>query len=241
MLLEICAASLTSAINAQKAGAHRIELCENLGVGGITPSKTLIKKTRESIDLPIFVLIRPRAGDFCYSEREMEEMLDAIAYCKEQGCDGIVSGVLKEDQTIDLQRTAQLIAAASPLPFTFHRAFDLVPNPREAIKSLKFMEIRRVLTSGQSPSAELGIDLLRELRFFETEAFSILPGGGINPKNVKLFRNEGFREVHSSAMDSIKNDSYIPGEKKSDLFISEKRGDSKVEIIREMIRIMNNS
>jgi len=131
MILEICANSYQSAVNAEIAGAHRIELCSEISVGGTTPSYGLLKKVMYSLSIPVQVLIRPRSGDFHYSNAEFDIMKENILQCKELGCAGIVSGVLHADYTIDKKRTTELIELSKPLCFTFHRAFDVVANPQE--------------------------------------------------------------------------------------------------------------
>ena len=129
MLVEVCANSLESALNAQKGGADRIELCSELGVGGITPSYGLLKMVKERLSVPVHVLIRPRAGDFSYSEMEFELMRRNIALCVDLGFEGIVSGILHRDFSLDEERTGALIEASGSLSFTFHRAFDWVNDP----------------------------------------------------------------------------------------------------------------
>ncbi len=197
MLVEICANSYQSAINAERAGAHRIELCAELAVGGVTPSYGLIKKVTEVLSIPVFVLIRPRSGDFIYSDEEFQIMKTNIKLCKELGCDGIVSGVLKPDHTIDLERTKELIELSDSMQFTFHRAFDWVSKPLEAISQLSQIGVDRVLTSGQEVTAEEGLSLLKEIQ--RKTSITILPGGGINAQNTLLFKEEGFSEIHLSA------------------------------------------
>ena len=199
MLLEICANSYESAINAEKAGAHRIELCSELAVGGITPSYGLLKKVMTDLKIPVQVLIRPRSGDFTYSRSEFEIMKENILLCKELGCAGIVSGVLLQDQTIDQERTAALIELAKPMTFTFHRGFDWTPDPLEAILQLAVLGVNRVLTSGQETSAEKGILLLQELQEIVENELIVMPGGGINATNAKLFKESDFQEIHCSA------------------------------------------
>ena len=199
MKVEICANSYESAINAEKAGADRIELCTELAVGGITPSYGLIKKVIEDISIPVNVLIRPRSGDFSYSDAEFDIMKRDILFCKEQGCNGIVSGVLKIDNTIDVLRTKELIEFSTPLSFTFHRAFDWVDNPQKAAETLVELGIQRVLTSGQEISAVSGIRLLKKLHQQSGDRLIILPGGGINKENILKFKSAGFKEVHFSA------------------------------------------
>jgi len=198
MKLEICANSYQSASNAEKAGAHRIELCAELAVGGITPSYGLLKKVMHDLTIPVHVLIRPRSGDFTYSDVEFQIMKENILICKELGVTGIVSGVLKLDNTIDIERTKELVAVSEPMNFTFHRAFDWVANPIKEIKELEKIGVNRILTSGQENSAEIGIHNLIEFNK-TTSKITIMPGGGINQKNITLFQKNGFNEVHLSA------------------------------------------
>lgn len=200
MLLEICANSYQSAVNAELAGAQRIELCSELAVGGITPSYGVLTKVLNDIQIPVHALIRPRSGDFTYSDAAFEIMKANIQLCKDLGCAGIVSGVLHTDFTIDQKRTKALIALAKPMSFTFHRAFDWVPNPKEAVHTLAELGVARVLTSGQAASAESGIALLQELHSIAQHTnLVIMPGGGINPENALLFKESGFQEIHCSA------------------------------------------
>lgn len=199
MLVEVCANSFESALNAEKAGADRIELCSELAVGGITPSHGLLQKTTEELSIAINVLIRPRGGDFNYSDAEFDIMKRDIVFCKEIGCKGIVSGVLDKDQTIDLERTRQLVEIAKPLSFTFHRAFDWVKDPIEAISQLSAIGVTTILTSGQESSAEIGFPLLTILKDLEIDNLTIMPGGGIHQKNILNFKNAGFKAIHFSA------------------------------------------
>ncbi|MEM6685320.1 MAG: copper homeostasis protein CutC [Bacteroidota bacterium] len=199
MLLEICANSYQSAMNAATAGAERIELCSELAVGGVTPSYGLLTKVCKDLQIPIHVLIRPRSGDFTYSDVEFEIMKANIELCKELDCAGIVSGILHSDFTIDQKRTKELIALAKPLSFTFHRAFDWIPNPKEAVQVLAELGAARVLTSGQAPTAEEGTALLATLQEIAGNNLIIMPGGGINPENVVVFKKFGFQEIHCSA------------------------------------------
>lgn len=208
MVLEICANSYKSAINAEKAGAHRIELCSELSIGGITPSYGLLKKVMHSLSIPVQVLIRPRSGGFSYSKAEFEIMKENILQCKALGCAGIVSGVLHKDNTIDLERTKELIKLSSPMSFTFHRAFDVVSKPKESLVELIKIGVDRLLTSGQKDKAEDGTELLIELQKTAQNKLIILPGSGINLENCMLFKNAGFTEIHTSASKEIKGNSY---------------------------------
>ena len=207
MKLEICANSYQSAINAQNAGANRIELCSELSVGGITPSYGLLKKVSEILTIPVNVLIRPRNGNFCYSEDEFDVMKKNIKLCKELDFNGIVSGVLKKDNSIDLERTKELIELAKPLSFTFHRAFDCVSNPQESLEQLIDLKVDRILTSGLQEKAIEGIDLLKKLNSIADNKIIILPGSGINANNVLIFKEAGFKEVHTSASKPMQQES----------------------------------
>jgi len=199
MTLEICASNYQSALNAQIVGAHRIELCTELSTGGLTPSYGLLKRVLCNLNIPVFVLIRPRSGNFTYSDSEFEIMKDDINISKDLGCQGIVSGILNENSTIDIARTQELIALSKPLPFTFHRAFDLTPDPFQALEQLIELGVECILTSGQENSAEKGIMLLNQLNEKANGRLTILPGGGINWQNAKLFKDSGFKELHASA------------------------------------------
>lgn len=206
MLIEICANSFKSALNAQKAGAHRIELCSELSVGGITPSYGLLQKVSENIEIPVHVLIRPRSGDFCYTDDEFKQMKTDITICKKLGFQGIVSGVLNSDNKLDIDRAKELIKLSKPLSFTFHRAFDCVPNPLETQEILKNLKVDRILTSGQKNKAIEGIDLLKKLNKKTEKKLIILPGSGINATNILQFKKAGFSEIHTSASIKKKND-----------------------------------
>jgi len=199
MKLEICTANFQSAVNAQQAGAQRIELCSELAVGGITPSYGFMKQVSEKIDIPVMVLIRPRSGDFIYSKDEFEIMLKDINICKEFGFQGVVAGVLNPDFTIDVERTKLLVETATPLEFTFHRAFDHVINPLEAVEQLVAMGVGRILTSGQSEKAIDGLENLIDYQKVAGKKLIILPGGGIHAENCSAFAKAGFLEIHASA------------------------------------------
>jgi copper homeostasis protein len=233
MKLEICANSYQSALNAQKAGAHRIELCSELSVGGITPSYGLIKQVIDTLSIAVFVLIRPRSGNFTYSEEEFDIMKHDIQLCKNLGCAGIVSGVLNKDNTIDIERTQELIELSKPLEFTFHRAFDCVENPQEALEQLINLGVERVLTSGLEASAEKGLELLKQLKEHVNGRITILPGSGINLQNAKLFKDAGFLEIHLSASKVVKNNS------KSSMF-DEIQKESNIETIKIILKIIND-
>ena len=199
MILEICANSYQSAKHAYEAGAHRIELCQELSVGGITPSYGLIKQVVKDIPIETYVLIRPHSGNFVYSDDEFEIMKQDIQVCKELGCQGIVSGVLHKDNSIDILRTRELIELSKPLSFTFHRAFDCTPSPKEALEQLIQLGADRILTSGQQPKAIQGIELLKALKEHANNRIKILVGSGVNSENALDFKNAKFEEIHASA------------------------------------------
>lgn len=196
MLVEVCANSLESAWNAQRAGANRIELCSELGVGGITPSFGLIKMVKQQLDIPVHVLVRPRSGHFTYSDMEFEVMKTDIVACMELGVDGVVSGVLLKDFSVDEERTQELVKLANPMHFTFHRAFDWVLDPVDALKQLERMGIGTVLTSGGQTSAEKGLENLEKWQ--KETSMTIMPGGGVSPSNAFKFKNSGLRALHCS-------------------------------------------
>lgn len=198
MKLEICANSYQSAKNAQKAGAHRIELCSELAIGGITPNYGLLKQVSENLSIETFVLIRPRSGNFVYSDAEFEIMKSNIKLCKEFGFSGIVSGILNANNTIDLKRTKELVELSKPLDFTYHRAFDWVSNLEKSLEQLIDLGVTRVLTSGQNVSAEKGLEILKILKEQSKNRITILPGGGVSIDNAKLFKDAGFNEIHAS-------------------------------------------
>ncbi|CEN33591.1 copper homeostasis protein CutC [Capnocytophaga cynodegmi] len=198
MVFEICASSFESARNAQLAGANRIELCSELGVGGVTPSYGLIKKVMDELSIENCVLIRPRSGNFTYTDEEFDVMLRDITFCRELGCKGVVTGVLNTDNTIDKERTQQLIEATGDIDFIYHRAFDCVPNPEEALNLLKTLGVKRILTSGGKKSAVEGLDVLKKLNQQAEGKITIMPGGGINPQTILKIKEAGFNEVHFS-------------------------------------------
>ncbi|WP_162055376.1 copper homeostasis protein CutC [Pontibacter pamirensis] len=197
--LEVCIDSVASAVAAEQGGAQRVELCDYLAGGGTTPSAGLIKVVRKSIGISLHVLIRPRRGDFLYTDAEFEVMKNDIEVCRELGADGVVIGVLNKDGSVDTARTQELIAHAGPLSITFHRAFDLTPDPLKALDALLQLNVHHLLTSGQQETALQGSGLIRELNERAAGKLIVMPGGGVNPSNVrKLVSETGVSEVHAS-------------------------------------------
>ncbi len=204
LTIEICVNSAMSAIEAQKGGAQRVELCENLWEGGTTPSAGTIALARKHLTIQLFVIIRPRGGDFLYSDVEFEIMKHDIRTAKELGADGIVTGILTADGKVDKPRMQELKALAAPLPITFHRAFDMAADPFETLEDCIELGMERVLTSGHEKSAIEGMELIAELVKKANGRIRIMPGAGINEKNVrKLVEYTGVQEVHFSAMKMI--------------------------------------
>jgi copper homeostasis protein len=198
---EICIDSVQSAINAQLGGAHRVELCDNLLEGGTTPSLGMIKQVKKHApNVKVFVIIRPRGGDFLYSDLEKEVMIEDILAAKEMGADGIVSGALIKDGSIDIEFTKKMIEACGNLPFTFHRAFDMCSDSKKALEQLIKLGAKRILTSGLQQNAEKGIQTLQELVHLANDRIIIMPGAGINPDNIrKIAESSGAKEFHFSA------------------------------------------
>lgn len=202
--LEICVDSVYSAVDAQEAGADRIELCDNLIEGGTTPSYGTIMTARRNLAIGLNVLIRPRGGDFLYNDTEFEIMKRDIEKCGECGADGIVTGILRCNGTIDMDRMARLIELARPMTVTFHRAFDLCSNPEDGLKDLIASGIDILLTSGQMNSAEAGSELISKLVRQAGKKIRIMPGSGINDTNIRRIAEvTGASEFHLSARKTI--------------------------------------
>jgi len=200
MKLEIIGFNIESCIAAQEAGAHRIELCDNPSEGGTTPSDGFIKGARKKLSIELYVMIRPRGGDFMYSDDEFEIMKTDIEMCRQHGCDGVVIGLLKKDGTIDKKRCSELISLAYPLGVTFHRAFDRAKDPFRALEDVIETGCERILTSGQRPKAVDGAQIIKELITQAEDRIVIMPGSGVDARNIiSLAENTGAREFHSSA------------------------------------------
>lgn len=199
MEIEICCGSIQSAANAKAAGATRIELCQNLNEGGTTPSYATIKQCVEDLHLDVFVLVRPRPGDFVYNELEIRNMEEDVRVCKQLGVSGIVVGFLHEDGNIDTALTRRFVELAAPVPVTFHRAFDRCKDWRKSLEEVIACGCKRILTSGCQPTAMEGKETLKELVRLAGDRITILVGSGVRPENVgELIRHTGVQEVHSS-------------------------------------------
>jgi len=200
MIIEIAVFSLESAITAFNAGADRIELCSAPAEGGLTPSAATMRLARKYVKIPIHVMIRPREGDFCYSEKEFEAMLLDVAAAKIVGMEGIVAGILNPDGTVDEKRTAILVDAAAPMNVTFHRAFDMTKDQDEAMETIIYTGCARILTSGGQQTAPEGIEKLAQLVKKAGDRITIMPGSGINSNNIKnIAETTNAKEIHLSA------------------------------------------
>ncbi len=197
--MEICADSVESATIAESAGAGRLELCSALAEGGVTPSAGLIESVRRETNIRLHVLIRPRSGDFMYNDSEFSVMRRDIDTAGERGADGIVTGILRSDGTIDVERTALLAEYASPMALTFHRAFDLCRDPKKGLEDVIAAGASRVLTSGQARNAIEGASLIRSMISDAAGRIIIMPGGGIDEYNIAMLATgTGATEYHLS-------------------------------------------
>ena len=199
MQLEICVDSVESAMAAERGGARRVELCSDLREGGITPSHGLIAQVRRHIAIGLFVIIRPRGGDFCYSDRELELMEYDIAHARDLGANGVTLGVLTEQAHVDVKRTRRLIKRAEPLHVTFHRAIDMTPDPAAELTSVIESGAHRVLTSGGAAKAMHGLAVIGHMRRLADSRIRVMAGGGITAQTVgQIAEATGTTEFHAS-------------------------------------------
>jgi copper homeostasis protein len=200
VLLEICCGSIDDAIEAEKGGADRVELCSALFLGGLTPSSGTIQEAKRRLKIPVVVMVRPRGGGFAYSEAEMASMERDAEAAVENGADGVVFGVLQSDGRIDVARCRRIRQLIGKRQAVFHRAFDVTPDPFDALEQLVDLGITRILTSGQKDSVPEGVELIKKLIERAGDRIEILPGGGIQPWNVKeMIERTGCRQVHLTA------------------------------------------
>jgi copper homeostasis protein len=204
--LEICVDSVESAMAAARGGAPRVELCSALGEGGVTPSAGLIRAVRQAVSIDLFVMIRPRCGDFLYSDPDFQVMRDDIRDAKTMGANGVALGILTADGQVDLERTRCLVELARPLQVTFHRAFDYAADMGRALEDVIASGATRVLTSGGEADAARGTTRIGELREQAGDRIRIMAGGGIRLSNVrKLVERTGIRDVHTSLNGKVAN------------------------------------
>ena len=200
ILLEICCGSIDDAIEAEKGGADRVELCSALFLGGLTPSLGTIREAKRRLQIPVMVMVRPRGAGFCYTEAEMATMERDTEAAMAEGADGVVFGILRPDGNIDVDRCKRLRRLVRERQAVFHRAFDVTPDAFRALDELVEMDMTRVLTSGQKESVAEGAELIRRLRERAGERIEILPGGGIRPYQLQeVVERTGCRQVHLTA------------------------------------------
>jgi copper homeostasis protein len=199
IVLEICAGSVTSSLAAQAGGAQRVEFCDNLLEGGTTPSFGQLAAARDRLWITLNAIIRPRGGDFLYSELEFEVMERDVLACRKIGVDGIVIGLLNQDGSIDIPRTKRLVELAGTMPVTFHRAFDVARDPQQALEDIISTGCTRLLSSGQAATALEGAALLNQLQQQAGDRLIVMPGAGVRGNNIgELVQKTGCREFHSS-------------------------------------------
>ena len=237
-IIEIATSDFLTTKSAVEGGADRIELCANLAEGGTTPSYAHIKKCRESFDIALFPIIRPRGGDFLYTKDEFEIMKNDIKLCNELGCEGIVTGLLNMDGTIDMTRTSELIGLAYPMDVTFHRAFDRCKDPFVGLEELVEIGCQRILTSGQKPTVSEGVDLIAELNKKADDRIIIMPGSGVRKDNIKMLAEKtGCIEFHSSLRGKAKS----PMQFVHPAFANSEESYSNNEISPDEVRALRNA
>ena len=197
-LLEVCVETLPEAIQAALVGAHRLEVCAAMTESGTTPSIGLVEAVLEHVDIPVFVMIRPRGGDFTYDDHELYVMQRDIAAVKRAGAHGVVTGVLESSGVVDSEATKALVEAAAPLPLTFHRAFDLTPELEDSLALLRTIGVRRILTSGGASTALVGAGAIARLARQTGDSLQLIAGGGVRSSHVaELIEVSGVTEVHA--------------------------------------------
>jgi copper homeostasis protein len=244
--LEVCANSINSALAAQQGGAVRVELCDNLKEGGTTPSAGQITLARKLLHIKLYILIRPRSGDFLYNDIEFQTMQADIRYCIEAGCDGIVIGILNADGTIDKERNLDLVRMAKQfgLGVTFHRAFDDCADQYQALEDIIELGCERILTSGGKSTAMEGATVLAHLVEKAAGRISIMAGAGVNEHNVAdLVHYTGVQEVHSSARSMVAsqmkfhNDHIVMGSSLDDEYSFDQ---TDPERVKQLIKLINS-
>jgi copper homeostasis protein len=232
--LEVIAFDIDSCKIAADNGADRIEVCANPAEGGTTPSSGMIREARKATTIQVFPIIRPRGGDFLYSNTEFNVMLHDIKFCRDEGCDGVVIGMLNPDGTIDSARCAALIDAAGNMEVTFHRAFDRVAEPFSALEEIINLGCKRILTSGLRPKALEGKDTLCQLTKIAGDRIKIMPGSGIRASNIStVVKATGALAYHSSARQSKASDMLYNNLNMNELFSNITIDGNEVKLLRQ--------
>ena len=235
IITEVCAETVNSAIAAEVAGADRIELCQALSEGGLTPSPALTKWCCDNLTLGVMVLIRPRPGDFLYNETEFEIILDDIMFCREVGAMGVVVGFLNPDGSVDVDKLRQSVEVAGEMEVTFHRAFDRSNNWEKALEDVIACGCHRILTSGLQSTALEGKDVLRQIINKSEGRIKILVGSGVTPENItEIYRDTHFDEVHFSAKSPVVSKMEFKSSTVSGLFF---HNESSESIIMDVVDI----
>ena len=200
VLIEVCCGSVDDTVEAERGGADRVELNSAIFLGGLTPSPGSIIEAKKRLNIPVMVMIRPRAGGFCYTQAEMAVMLHDAKLAVEYGADGVVFGILTPDGSVDVERCKRIIELAGGRQAVFHRAFDVTPDPLKALDQLIDLGFSRVLTSGQERTAPEGVELIGKLIVHAGDRIEILPGSGLRPHNIRAFvQQTKTKQVHFSA------------------------------------------
>lgn len=236
--IEICAGSVTSALAAQQGGAYRVELCDNLKDGGTTSSYGMLLLACKNLRIKLYPIIRPRGGDFFYSDLEFEVMKADVQQCRNLGCDGVVFGILKADGEIDTKRCLELKEIAGSMGTTFHRAFDRCKNPYQALEEIIKMGFERILTSGTETSAVKGALMISSLIKQAAGRISIMPGAGIRPENLReLIEQTGATEYHSTAKSVSQSEMFFK-EVRTGTFEEEfLMEETDAEIVKQLVEI----
>jgi len=241
--IEVCVDNIESLLTAQQSGADRIELCSALALGGLTANAGFVQKSLDLATIPLYAIIRPRAGDFVYSEQEIDIMVSDIKFMKLLGIPGVVIGALTPDGNIDEAALKRLMSASRDIGVTFHRAFDLCNNPKQALEILINAGCERVLTSGQQATAQQGCELIKELVAQADGRISIMPGAGVNPENAeKIISITQVKELHLSGKTTRKS---VMKPNSAVQMGAEAEADSLISItcantISELVNVINN-
>ncbi len=239
--LEICCYSIQSVINAAKEGANRVELCADISAGGTTPSIGFIERVKRVHGIAVYVIIRPRWGDFLYTEDEFFIMENDISACEHNGVKGVVFGILNSDGSVDTTRTKRLAELAYPMEVTFHRAIDRSNDMFKAIDDIYACGIKRILTSGGHPTAIEGIEVIKKMVEYAGDRISIMAGSGVNADNIKQLYDAGVREFHSSATEftpskmTCRNPNFNMGSGVMDEFAIQYADSNKIAAMRKLI------